>query len=231
MALHLSHSYKVLAKIVQERIHTREEEIMSEEQAGFRTSRGTIDHIFTFNQIVEKMWERGKDKYCVFISFKQDFDSVWREGMVRVLEQWGLETDITNTVSRLYGNTTSRVKKGNITTNNFPTTGGVIKGYPLSPHIFNLYLEWVVRTALDEMQEGIKIGGLTINNMKYADDIEIMGESRQELQRMVDVLGEQYSRYKLNINAEKKKFMKIGIQRENLKYYIVRKKCGTADGI
>ena len=82
----LSNSYKVFAKIVQNRMKGREEEILGEEQAGFRSGRGTIDQIFTLTQIAQKYWEKNKPIYCAFIDFKQAFDSVWRENMIRVLK-------------------------------------------------------------------------------------------------------------------------------------------------
>ena len=75
----LSHAYKILAKVMQGRIRDREERILTEEQAGFRAGRGTIDQVFSFSQVAEKMWEVGRDIYCVFVDFKQAFDSIWRE--------------------------------------------------------------------------------------------------------------------------------------------------------
>ena len=87
----LSHAYKVLAKILHSRIHAREEEVLGEEQAGFRAERGTMDQIFSLSQITEKMWEFDKDIFCIFIDFKQAFDSVWRKGMIQVLKHFGFE--------------------------------------------------------------------------------------------------------------------------------------------
>ena len=81
----LSHTYKGLATFLRNRVKTKEEEQLSENQAGFRPGRGTADQIFTLRQIAEKRWEHGKDLFCVFIDFKQAFDSVWRECMLAVL--------------------------------------------------------------------------------------------------------------------------------------------------
>ena len=194
----------------------REEEILSEEQAGFRSGRGTVDHIFALGQLVEKMWERNRDIYCVFIDFKQAFDSVWRNGMVKTLEQWGFEPDIIRAIKNIYDSTTARVNKGNITTDSFPTTGGVIQGCPLAPHLFNLFLEWVMRMALEDCQGGVTIGGDRISNLRYADDIVLLAENKEDLQEMVDALETQCRKYKLNINKDKTKSMHIGRTRENL---------------
>ena len=212
----MPHAYKVLAKIIQNRIMRQEEEIIDEGQAGFRMGRGTIDHVFTFAQIIEKFWEKEKDIYCAFIDFRQAFDSIWREGMIEVLKQWGLEQKILETIRRLYENTSAQVRKGNLLTEEFKTSGGVIQGCPLSPHLFNLYLEWVIRLALEDYEGGIEIGGVKISNMRYADDIVLVAETREELQRMVELVEEQCSRYELVINRDKTKCMKIGREREAL---------------
>ena len=212
----LPHAYKVFANILRDRIKIKEEEALSEEQAGFRPGRGTIDHIFTFNQIVERCWEFQKDIYCVFIDFKQAFDSVWRNGMLKSLEKWNIDPDIIEAINNIYSNTTARVKKGPITTDNFTTTGGVIQGCPLSPHLFNLFLEWVLRTALEENEGGIILGGIRITNLRYADDIVILAETKEDLQRMLGRLEDQCQRYGLVINREKTKSMKIGRHEEDL---------------
>ena len=86
--------------------------------------------MFTFSQIIEKSWEKEKDIYCVFIDFRQAFDSIWREGMIEVLKQWGLEPKILEMIERLYANTTAQVRKGKLLTKEFRTTGGVIQGCP-----------------------------------------------------------------------------------------------------
>ena len=96
------------------------------------------------------------------------------------------------------------------------TTDGVIQGCPLSPHLFNLYLEWVIRMALANYEGGIDIGGTKISSMRYADDIVLVAESKEELQRMVELVEEQCNRYELVINRDKTKSMKIGRQREVL---------------
>ena len=143
----LPHAYKILSKTIQDRIQRREEEVLKDERAGFRKGRGKTDHIFTFSQIVEKMWEKNKDIYCVFIYFKQAFDSVWRHGMIEVMNFLGFEENLKRTIKKLYENTTAKIRKDSIISENFETAGGVIQGCSLSPHLFNIYLEWIMEMA------------------------------------------------------------------------------------
>ena len=72
------------------------------------------------------------------------------------------------------------------TTDWFQIGKGVRRGCILSPCLFNLYAEYIIRNAgLDEAQAGIKIAGRTINNLRYADDTTLMAESEEELKRWV----------------------------------------------
>ena len=210
----LPHACKILSKIIQDRIQRREEDILKEEQAGFRKGRGITDHIFAFSQIVEKMWEKNKDIYCVFIDFKQAFDSVWRHGMIEVMNFLGFEENLKRTIKKLYENTTAKIRKDSIISENFETAGGVIQGCPLSPHLFNNYLEWIMEMASADQKGGITVNGTKITNLRYVDDILLLAESKEELQNMTTKMEEQCIRYKMKINSLKTKSMKIGRQNE-----------------
>ena len=144
----LSHSYKIIAKILQKRLELKEEAILNEEQAGFRTGRGTTDQIFSFSQLTERMWERNKDVFCLFIDFEKAFDSVWRPAMEAILEWYGFDSDIIKFIRGLNTATRATVRKGRISTDEFPTRRGVLPGCPLSPHPFNIFLEYVMRESL-----------------------------------------------------------------------------------
>ena len=123
---------------------------MGKEQAGFRPGRGTIDQVFVLSHIIEKYWEYDRVLYCVFIDFKQAFDSVWREGMIDVLREFGVEEGVTRTVNRMYQDTMARVRKRNIITEGFMTNKGVIQGCPMSPCLFNIYLQKIIIEAIGE---------------------------------------------------------------------------------
>ena len=76
------------------------------------------------------------------------------------------------------------VRTGHGTTNWFQIGKGVCQGCILSPYLFNLYAEYIMRNAgLEEAQAGIKISGRNINNLRYADDTTLMAESEEELKR------------------------------------------------
>ena len=94
----------------------------------------------------------------------------------------GIPDHLTCLLRNLYAGQKATVRTGHGTTDWFQTGKGVRQGCILSPHLFNLYEEYIMRNAgLEETQAGIKIAGRKINNLRYADDITLMLESEEEL--------------------------------------------------
>ena len=88
---------------------------------------------------------------------------------------------------------------------------GVPQGCILSPCLFNLYAEYIMRNAgLDEAQAGIKIAGRNINNLRYADDTTLMAESEEELKSLLMKVKEESEKVGLKLNIRKTKIMASG---------------------
>ena len=88
---------------------------------------------------------------------------------------------------------------------------GVCKGYILSPDLFKLYAEYIMRNAgLDEAQASIKIAGRNINNLRYADDTTLMAESEEELESLLMKVKEESEKVDLKLNIQKMKIMASG---------------------
>ena len=99
------------------------------------------------------------------------------------------------------------VRTGHGTTGWFQIGKGVHQGFILSPCLFNLYAEYIMRNpGLDEVQAGIKIAGRNINNLRYADDTTLMAESEEELKRFLMKM-KQESEAGLKLNIQKTKIM------------------------
>ena len=85
---------------------------------------------------------------------------------------------------------------------------GVHQGWILSPCLFNLYAEYIMRNpGLEEAQAGIKIAGRNINNLRYADDITLMAESEEELKSLLMKVKEESEKVGLKLNIQKTKIM------------------------
>ena len=114
----------------------------------------------------------------------------------------GIPDHLTCLLRNLYAGQEATVRTGHETTDWFQMGKVVCQGCILSPCLFNLYAEYIMRHAgLDEAQAGIKIGGRNINNLRYADDTTLMAECKEELKSLLmKVKGEsEYVGLKLNI--------------------------------
>ena len=110
--------------------------------------------------------------------------TVWITTNWKILREMGIPDHLTCLLRNLYSGQEATVRTGHGTTDWFQLGKGVRQGRILSPCLFNLYAEYIMRNAwLDEAQAGIKITGRNINNLRYADKTTLMVESKEELTR------------------------------------------------
>ena len=111
----------------------------------------------------------------------------------------------------LYAGQEAIVRTGHGTADWFQIGKGVCQGFILSPCLFNLYAEYVMKNAgLDEAQVGIKIAGRNITNLRYADDTTLMAESGKELKSLLMTVKEESEKVGLKLNIQKTKIMAFG---------------------
>ena len=104
----------------------------------------------------------------------------------KILKEMGIPDHLTCLLRNRYASQEATVKTGCGTTDCFQIGKGVCQGCILSPCLFNLYAEYIMRNAwLEEAQAGIKIAGRNINNLRYADDTTLMAESEEELKNLL----------------------------------------------
>ena len=110
-----------------------------------------------------------------------DHNKLWK-----TLEEMGLPDHLTCLLRNLYTGQEATVRTGHGTTDWFQIGKGVCQGCILSPCLYNLYVEYIMRNAgLEETQAGIKIARRNINNLRYADDTTLMTESEEELKSLL----------------------------------------------
>ena len=108
--------------------------------------------------------------------------TVWITINWKILQEMGIPDHLICLLRNLYAGQKARVRTGHGTTDWFQTGKGVRQGCILSPCLFNLYAEYIMRNSgLEETQAGIKIAGRNINNLRYADDTTLMAESEEEV--------------------------------------------------
>ena len=110
-----------------------------------------------------------------------------------------------------YADQEATVRTGHGTTDWFQMEKGVLQGCVLSPCLFNLYAEYIMRNAgLEEAQAGIKIAGKNINNLRYADDTTLMAEREEELKSLLMKVKEESEKVGLKLNIQEVKIMASG---------------------
>ena len=168
-------------------------------QAGFRKSRGTRDQIANIHWIMEKAREFQKNIYFCFIDCVKAFDCVDHNKLWKIMKEMGIPDHLTCLLRNLYAGQEATVRTGCGTTEWFQVGKGVCQGYILSPCLFNLYAEYIMRNAgLEEAPAGIKIAGRHINNLRYADDTTLTAESEEELKSLLMKVKEESEKVGLN---------------------------------
>ena len=123
---------------------------------------------------LKKQESSRKNIYFCFIDYAKAFDCMYHNKLWKILKEIGIPDHLTCLLRNLYAGQEERVRTRHGTTNWFQIGKGVCQGWLLSPCLFNLYVEYIMRHAgLDEAQAGIKIAGRNINHLRYADDITL----------------------------------------------------------
>ena len=129
---------------------------------------------------MEKAKQFQKNISFCFIDYAKAFDCVDHNALGKILKEMGIPDNPTCLLRNLYAGQEATVRTGHGTTDCFQIGKGVPQCCILSPCLFNLYAEYIMRNAgLEEAQAGIKIAGKNINNLRYADDTTLMAESEE----------------------------------------------------
>src|SRR5574341_152890 len=151
-----------------------------------------------------KAREFQKSIYLCFIDYAKAFDCVDHNKLWKILKEMGIPDHLTCLLRNLYAGQEATVRIGHGTIDWFQTGKGVRQGYILSPCLFNLYAEYIMRIAgLEEVQAEIKIAGRNINNLRCTDDTTLMTESEEELKTHLMKVKEESEKAGLKLNIHK----------------------------
>ena len=182
----ISHTSKIMLKILQARLQQYMNHELPDVHTGFRKGRGTRDQIANICWIIKKAREFQKNIYFYFIDHTKAFDWVDHKKIWKILKEMGIPEHLTCLLRKLYAGQEATVRSGHGTTDWFKTGKGVRQGCILWPCLFYLNAEYIMRNAgLDDSQAGTKIAGRSINNLRYVDDTTLMAESKEELKSLL----------------------------------------------
>ena len=169
-----------MLKILQARLLQYMNRELPDVQAGCRKGRGTTDQIANIHWIKEIERELQRNIYFCLIDYAKAFDCVDHNKVGEILKEMGISHHLTCLLRNLYAGQEETVRTGHGKTDWFQIGKGICQGYILSPCLFNLYVEYIMKNArLDEPQAGIKITRRNINNLRCADNTTFMAESEE----------------------------------------------------
>jgi hypothetical protein len=146
----LNVAYKVYAKVITRRLNIIDGYILSEEQCRFRKGRSCSDCIFIMEQLIHKRREFNLPTYILFIDCEKAFDRVPRGKLWNIMKNKGFPEHIVKTVQSLYINTRIKIdKRTSVSNKEIHINQGVKQGFPMSPTLFNTFIDKVIRQWQD----------------------------------------------------------------------------------
>ena len=207
---------KIMAMVILDRIYTVLDEKLREGQAGFRRGRSCADQIFALRNLIEQSEEWRRQLIINFIDFKRAFDSVHRPTMWKILRSYGIPIKIINVIKLLYEGSSSCVRVGGSNTESFEITSGVKQGDVLSPVLFVIVVDWIMRRIIDGEDGIVWVDNGRLPDLAYADDIALLSEDVAGMSRLTEKLELEARKVGLEINLKKTKLMAVQ-QREDMR--------------
>ena len=180
--------------------------IISEEQIGFRKKHRTSDHLFILKTLIDKYKNAKKSLYIGFIDFMKAFDSVWHTGLLYKILKIGVSNGFYEIVKSMYSKILVAVQVGNSISPYFPSMVGVRQGDNLSPSLFNIFINDLPQ-IFDKDCIPASFGNMTLSCLLFADDLVVLSESKDGFQRAMNKISDYCSKWHLTVNPSKSKFM------------------------
>uniref|UniRef100_A0A8D9ADY8 Craniofacial development protein 2 n=1 Tax=Cacopsylla melanoneura TaxID=428564 RepID=A0A8D9ADY8_9HEMI len=201
---------KILTRVILNRIKDTIDSKLRREQAGFRKNCSCVDLINTLRIILEQSMEYQTPLYLAFIDFEKAFDSIQRTVIWKVLKDYGVPAKLVNIVKETYDEYECQVIHQNKLTDPFPVQTGVKQGCLLSPILFLMVLDKVMKKVNEERRRGIR-WKLTeiLEDIDYADDLCLLSHNIRDLTGKINDLVNEGRKMGLKINEGKTKEMRI----------------------
>jgi len=173
-----------------------------EEQGGFRPERGTEDQIFILTELLRARTDR--TTFTAFIDVRKAYDTVWRNGLWKRLWDEGVRGKMWRVVKAMYSVVQSSVMVGDEQTEMFDLHTGVRQGCVMSPVLFSFFINGLAR-EIKEKTQGVRFGDTQVCLLMYADDVVLLAETREDLQKMLDIVTTYTRKWRFRVNPKKGK--------------------------
>ena len=193
-----------MLKILQARLQQLMNCEFTDVKAGFRKGRETKHQILNIHWIIKKAREFQKNIYFCFIDYTIAFDCVDQKKLWKLLKEMGTPDHLTCLLRNLHTGQEATASTRHGKSDWFKIGKGTCQGCILSPCLFNLHAEYIMRSAgLDEAQAGVKIARRNINNLRCADETTLMAEIEDELKSLLMNMKEESENAGLKLNIKK----------------------------
>lgn len=231
----LSVPYKILSACLLRRAQEQLEPLIGEYQAGFRPHRSCTEQIFNLKSTLKIRATRNLPTICTFVDFRKAYDSIDRQSLFNILEENNLDPKTRRLIQETLTDTTSKVKFNGEISQPFPIKTGVRQGDGLSPLLFNIVLDKVIKEWEKEMKNQniwrpIRLGrerdDINVTCLAFADDLAILSGDERTAVHQIEVLKECSEKVGLQISFSKTEFMATKhIETQNLitKYGTINK--------
>ena len=199
----LSTSLKLLTKIITNKINGLIS--LQDEQQGFRSGRSCTDAVFVLRQITEKSIEYNKPAYICFIDLVKAFDRVRLKDIIHLLYDRHIPHNLVKTIENIYMENRIQAEINGELTNPIPAGNGIRQGDSLSPLLFNIIMDEIIKKV--SKLRGYKMGEKKINILCYADDAVLVAENEDDLQRLLHQFNLVAKSFNMVISASKSKCM------------------------
>jgi hypothetical protein len=183
--------------------------LLMDEQSGFRKGRSCSDNLTVIKQIIEKRREYNMETHIAFVDYEKAFDRVDRDQLWEIMEEKGYPLHLIRVLKNIYAKTEIIIDTGVGKAGPLRTNVGVRQGCSLSPTLFNIYIDEIVRRWKNEVFRGIRLSPSEryINTMLFADDQFIIQPTEDDLQRSIFKLQTICSEFNFKISTSKTKVM------------------------
>ena len=199
---------KIFCSILLNRIRSDVDHKLREEQAGFRPGRSCIDKIFALRNILEQSNKWQSPLIIDSRDFQKAVDSANCKALGRIMELYGIPIKIIDLIKNLYGNSTYTALVNAERTDPFPVNTGVRQGCILSPILFCIFIDFVMRTTNETKTSITWRDDNCLGDLDYADDICLINSSVAEMQEKTTAVSKQACKLGLIINKNKREVMR-----------------------
>ncbi len=185
----LSTIYKLYASILNNRLVTclEDNNIYAEKQNGFRQNRSCAEHVFKLTTILRNRQSKGESTYVAYLDAEKAFDRVDHNLLLYKPLTNGIYGHVYKNIKNVYVHSTCSVKINELLTNWFQSHSGLKQGDALSPTLYGIFINDIVR-EINDLNLGVKIGNKKLSILPYADDIVLLSDTENELQAMLNVV-------------------------------------------